>query len=134
MAVEPYLGMVVFVDAGQTKVDGVRADAARSFLAAPFEAIWFLAVCSALWTPSFTLWCQVSLYFGEGLPSVRIDLNALHVSFADVFEPQLWSANATGTVSELVVQNFSRQSMRIHAVNVAKPPEASVTEQGGHTQ
>ena len=24
--------------------------------------------------------------------------------------------------------------MRLHAVNVAKPPEASVTEQGGHAQ
>ena len=72
--------------------------------------------------------------FGEGLPSVRIDLGTLHVSFADVFEPQLWSANSTGTVSELAVQNFSRQSMRIHAVNVAKPPEASVTEQGRHSQ
>ena len=45
--------------------------------------------------------------FGEGLPNVRIDLGALHVSFADVFEPQLWSANATGTVSELAIQNFS---------------------------
>ena len=72
--------------------------------------------------------------FGDGLPSVCIDLGTLHVSFADVFEPQLWSANATGTVSELAVQNFSRQSMRIHAVNMAKPPEASVTEQGRHTQ
>ena len=72
--------------------------------------------------------------FGEGLPSVRIDLGALHVSFADVFEPQLWSASPTGTVSEIAVQNFARQSMRLHAVNVAKPPEASVIEQGGHAQ
>ena len=63
-------------------------------------------------------------------PAVCVDLDSLQIALDGVLVGEQRPANFLGTVAQYSIQDFPWQTIRLHAVHMAQPAEASLKEHG----
>jgi len=61
-------------------------------------------------------------------PAVCVDLDCLQLALDGVLVAEQRPANFSGAVAQFSIQDFPRQTIRLHAVHMAQPAEASLNE------
>ena len=69
-----------------------------------------------------------SAVFRKAFPCVDVDSS--HVTLACVFVVEGGTTSSSGTIGELVVERVFGDAAIIHMVQMAKPPQAALSQQG----
>lgn len=131
MAVKPDLGVAVphavYADVGRWGAHGGRALLSRHSLQCGLDSPVFLSFRGSRFDtvpPGVAIGSSV-------LPAGCVDVGCFEVALDGVFEAQ---QRSTGAVAQFSVENLSWQALRLHAVNMSKPAEASLNEHRGYAR
>ena len=69
----------------------------------------------------------------KALPGHSVDVDSLHVSYADIFVSQVRAACGSSAQSQLTVENVFWNATIIHAADMTQPSQSALSEQGVHT-
>lgn len=65
---------------------------------------------------------------GQKFPLLAVDVECSQVSFTDILEPELWPASCANSMSQLAIEEFPRDSIGVHPVNMPEPSESALRE------
>ena len=74
--------------------------------------------------PPFTISCKA-------LPGHSVDVDSLHISYADISISQVWAAG--GSPPQLTVEDVFWNETILHTADMTQPTQSALSEQGVHS-